>query len=302
MKNKITEDSRIVVKNGDEFKLKHFNTAYNGGYQNEKTIKTRLEGYKEEIAKLQDKLFAQGKHSILLVLQAIDASGKDSCIKHVMSGINPQGCHVTAFKQPTPEELNHDFLWRTNKALPAKGMIGVFNRSYYEEVLVTKVHPEFILKQNIPGINTIDHIDAKFWKNRYRSINEMERHLVKNGTIIIKLFLNMGKDEQRVRLLERTNDPTKKWKFNLGDLKERKLWNNYQKAYEDMIQNTSTKYAPWHIIPADNQWVSRVIVGDILLETLEGLNLSFPNLSKESIAQIEQGRNELEAESLKKSK
>lgn len=302
MKNKISEDSRIVVKNGEDFKLKHFNTAYNGGYLNEKAIKSSLEHYKEEIAKLQDKLFAQGKHSILLVLQAIDASGKDSCIKHVLSGINPQGCHVTAFKQPTPEELSHDFLWRTNKALPAKGMIGVFNRSYYEEVLVAKVHPEFILKQNLPGIKGLANIDEKFWKNRYRSINEMERHLVKNGTIIIKIFLNMGKDEQRVRFLERTNDPTKKWKFNIGDLRERKLWNDYQRAYEDMIKNTSTKNAPWHVVPADNQWVSRVIVGDILLEAMENLNLAYPILSKEELALIEQGKNELRAESLKKTK
>lgn len=302
MKNKITEDSKIVVSNGDDFKLKHFNTSYNAGYENEKSIKNSLESYKEEIAKLQDKLYAQGKHSILLILQAIDASGKDSCIKHVLSGINPQGCFVTAFKQPTPEELSHDFLWRTNKALPAKGMIGVFNRSYYEEVLVTKVHPEFILKQNLPGINGLNNIDEKFWKNRYRSINEMERHLVKNGTIIIKIFLNMSKEEQKVRFLERTTDPTKKWKFNIGDLNERKLWNSYQKAYEDMIKQTSTKHAPWHIIPADNQWVSRVIVGDILLEVLEGLNLAYPELSKDALAQIEQGKNELRAETLKKTK
>lgn len=302
MKNKITEDSKIVVRNGDDFKLKHFNTSYNAGYENEKSIKNRLESYKEEIAKLQDKLYAQGKHSILLILQAIDASGKDSCIKHVLSGINPQGCFVTAFKQPTPEELSHDFLWRTNKALPAKGMIGVFNRSYYEEVLVTKVHPEFILKQNLPGINGLNNIDEKFWKNRYRSINEMERHLVKNGTIIIKIFLNMSKEEQKVRFLERTTDPSKKWKFNIGDLNERKLWNSYQKAYEDMIKQTSTKHAPWHIIPADNQWVSRVIVGDILLEVLEGLNLAYPELSKDALAQIEQGKNELRAETLKKTK
>jgi PPK2 family polyphosphate:nucleotide phosphotransferase len=302
MQNKITEDSKIVVRNGEDFRLKKYKPAYSAGYLDEKAIKASLENYKEEIAKLQDKLFAQGKHSILLVLQAIDASGKDSCIKHVLSGINPQGCNVTAFKQPTAEEINHDFLWRTYKALPAKGIIGVFNRSYYEEVLVTKVHPEFILKQNIPSINRIENIDEKFWNNRYRAINEMERHLVKSGTIIIKLFLNMSKDEQRVRFLERTNDPSKKWKFNFGDLKERKLWNTYQKVYEDMIQNTSTKHAPWHIIPADNQWVSRAIVGDILLETLQALKLTYPDLTSEALKLLEQGRNELKAETLKNTK
>ncbi|MDI1235818.1 MAG: polyphosphate kinase 2 family protein [bacterium] len=302
MNKKVTEDLKIVVKNGHDFKLKQFRTSYNAGYLNDKLIKASLESYKEEIAKLQDKLFAQGKHTILLVLQAIDASGKDSCIKHVLSGINPQGCHVTAFKQPTQEELNHDFLWRTYKALPAKGMIGVFNRSYYEEVLVAKVHPEFILNQKMPHINAIGDIDSKFWKNRYRAINEMERHLVKNGTIIIKLFLNMSKDEQKIRFLERTNDPTKNWKFNLGDLKERKLWDAYQTVYEEMIQSTSTKHAPWHIIPADNQWVSRVVVGDILLETLQNLNLAYPVLNKAELAIIEQGKAELKAETLKKSK
>lgn len=302
MPNKITEDNKIVVSKGDHFKLKKYKTNYNAGYQNEKAIKVSLENYKNAISKLQDQLFAQGKHSILLVLQAIDASGKDSCIKHVLSGINPQGCHVTAFKQPTPEEISHDFLWRTYKALPAKGMIGVFNRSYYEEVLVTKVHPEFILKQNLPGIDRVENMDEKFWKNRYRAINEMERHLVKSGTIVIKLFLNMSKDEQRVRFLDRTNDPTKKWKFNYGDLKERKLWDTYQKVYEDMIQNTSTKHAPWHIIPADNQWVSRVIVGDILLETLESLKLAYPSLTPDELKLIEQGRTELMAETIKTTK
>ncbi len=302
MQNKITEDNKIVVRNGENFKLKKFKPAYNAGYLDEKTIKRSLENYKEAIAKLQDKLFAQGKHSILLVLQAIDASGKDSCIKHVLSGINPQGCNVTAFKQPTAEEISHDFLWRTYKALPSKGIIGVFNRSYYEEVLVTKVHPEFILKQNLPGINRVENIDEKFWNNRYRAINEMERHLVKSGTIIIKLFLNMSKDEQRVRFLERTNDPAKKWKFNFGDLKERKLWNTYQKVYEDMIQNTSKKHAPWHIIPADNQWVSRAIVGDILLETMQALKLTYPELTAEALKLLEQGRNELKAETLKNTK
>ncbi len=298
MKAKITDDLKIKVVNGKKFKLKNYSPNYNAGYHSEKIIKSKLESYKEDISRLQDKLFAQNKHAVLLVLQAIDASGKDSCIKHVLSGINPQGVQVVGFKQPSAEELDHDFLWRTNKVLPGKGKIGVFNRSYYEEVLVTKVHPEFILNQNLPGVNTINNIDEKFWENRYRSINEMERHLVKNGTIIIKIFLNMGKDEQRVRLLERTTDPSKNWKFKLADLKERKLWNQYQKVYQEMIENTSTKHAPWHIIPADNQWVSRVIVGDILLETLESLNLQYPILTKADKLLLEQGRKELEAETI----
>lgn len=293
MNHKVIDDKKNVVKGKEKFKLKNFDTNYNAGYGNEKEIKTVLEAYKSKINELQDKLFAQNKYSILIVLQAIDAAGKDSCIKHVMSGINPQGCSVTSFKQPSKEELQHDFLWRTYKALPEKGKIGIFNRSYYEEVLVTKVHPEYIIGQNIPNIETIKNVDEKFWKNRYRAINEMERHLVKSGTIVLKIFLNMNKDEQKNRFLERIDNADKNWKFSYTDLKERALWDKYQQAYQDMIAETSTKYAPWHIVPADNQWVSRAMVGDILLETMEKLNLTYPLLNKEAKALLQKAKLEL---------
>ncbi|MES2619118.1 MAG: polyphosphate kinase 2 family protein [Bacteroidota bacterium] len=293
---KVTSDKKIKIESGEKFRLKNYKTDYKAGYTDEKTLKAQLEQYKEKIAQMQDKLFAQNKHSILIVLQAIDAAGKDSCIKHVLSGINPQGCHVTSFKQPSSEELDHDFLWRTYKALPERGRIGVFNRSYYEEVLVTKVHPEFILGQRLPDVTSLKDIDHKFWEQRYKAINAMEKHLVKSGTVIIKIFLNMGKQEQKQRFLDRINDPKKNWKFSASDLKERKLWNQYQQAYNDMIENTSTKSAPWHIVPADNQWVSRAIVGDILLETLESLNLRYPVLSKADKVSLEQSKIELDAE------
>lgn len=296
MSHQILKDKNIVIKDPKNFKLKSLDSNYKSIYKDEKTIKKHLENYKEKISKLQHVLFAQNKHSILIVLQAIDAAGKDSCIKHVMSGVNPQGCSVTSFKQPSAEELNHDFLWRTYKALPEKGKIGIFNRSYYEEVLVTKVHPEFIVNQNIPSIQTTKDIDEKFWEDRYRAINEMERHLVKNGTIILKVFLNLSKKEQKNRFIERIDTPEKNYKFSYGDIKERKLWNEYQKAFETMIQHTSTKYAPWHVLPADTQWVSRAMFGDLLLETLENLNLSMKPANKEDKELMAKAKTELLAE------
>ncbi len=290
---RLKDNSHLKVEDGKGFKLSNFSTNQKLNYKNEDALKAELSTYKERISRLQEKLYAANKHSVLIVLQAIDAAGKDSCIKHVLSGVNPQGCAVTSFKQPSKEELNHDFLWRTYKALPERGKIGVFNRSYYEEVLVCKVHPEFILAQNIPGIDDVEDITDKFWKNRYRAINEMERHLVKNGTVIIKIFLNLGKNEQKNRFIERIDEPSKQWKFSLADVKERSFWNNYQMAYNDMIKNTASKYAPWYIVPADDQWISRAVVGQILLEHLEDLNPEFPETSKEDKALIVKARTEL---------
>lgn len=290
---KLTNNKNLCITDGKKFNLAKHATDYDNGFRNKAKLKAHLEGYKEKIEVLQGKLFAQNKYSVLLVLQAIDTAGKDSCIKHVLSGINPQGCQVVSFKQPSREELDHDFLWRAYKQFPKRGWIGVFNRSYYEEVLVTRVHPEFIMGENIPGINSIKDIDDKFWEDRYRAINEMERHLVKNGTIIIKVFLNLGKDEQKKRFLERIDNPEKQWKFSNGDLQERKLWDKYHKVYQDMIKHTSTKHAPWYVIPADNQWISRAMVGEILLETLSSLGLSFPVLDKQAKAALSSARNEL---------
>lgn len=290
---KILDNKALCISDGKNFKLSKHATDYDNGFRNKNKLKDHLESYKAKIEVLQGKLFAQNKYSLLLVLQAIDTAGKDSCIKHVLSGINPQGCQVVSFKQPSKEELDHDFLWRAYKQMPKRGWIGVFNRSYYEEVLVTKVRPEFILGENIPGVDSVKDIDHKFWEDRYRAINEMERHLVKNGTIIIKVFLNLGKAEQKNRFLERIDNPDKQWKFSPGDLQERRLWNKYQQAYQDMIKNTSTKYAPWYVIPADNQWISRAMVGEILLEKLSSLGLSFPVLDEKAAAELASARNEL---------
>ena len=290
-------NKKICVKNGKGFKLKEFNPSEKLHYKSEDSLKSELNNHKENISILQEKLYAQNKYAVLIVLQAIDAAGKDSCIKHVLTGVNPQGCHVVNFKQPSKEELNHDFLWRCNRLLPERGKIAVFNRSYYEEVLVCKVHPEYVLGQNIPKVSKTKHMDKNFWANRYAAINAMEKHLVQNGTIIVKVFLNMSKDEQKNRFIERIEVPEKQWKFNAADLQERNHWDAYQKAYEEMIKNTSQDYAPWHVVPANNQWVSRAIVGRLLSETLESLELEYPKLNEIQLQELGKAKLLLENES-----
>jgi PPK2 family polyphosphate:nucleotide phosphotransferase len=292
----LTQDPKICIKNNKDFSLKTLDTNYKAGFYSENELKDFLNSYSEKIAGLQEKLYAQNQFSVLLVLQAIDAAGKDSCIKHVFTGVNPQGVNVVNFKQPSKEELDHDFMWRIYKNLPERGLIGVFNRSHYEEVLVTKVHPEYLLNQNIPNVNSIEDVNDEFWQNRYNTINQFEKHLHDNGTIIIKVFLNLSKEEQKQRFLDRIETPKKNWKFSYADLKERKRWDDYQVAFEDMIKNTSTDYAPWHVVPSDNQWISRAIVSEILLEKLEGLNLKYPKLSKQEQELLNQGLMELNAE------
>jgi len=293
----IFEREEIKISDARNFKLKSLKTSYQTDHKSDESVKIELQEITEDISKLQDKLFAQGKHSVLLVLQAIDAAGKDSCIKKVFSGVNPQGIKVINFKQPNKEELAQDFLWRITKNLPERGMIHIFNRSHYEEVIVTKVHPEHILSQNIPSINTIKDIDEKFWENRYESINSFEKHLVESGTIIIKVFLNLNKTEQKNRFLDRINTSKKNWKFNENDLKERKLWDKYQICYQDMIEKTSSKSAPWFVVPSDNQWISRLMVGEIVLKTLQDLDLEYPVLSETDLEVLTQSKSELEAES-----
>jgi PPK2 family polyphosphate:nucleotide phosphotransferase len=292
----LTQDPKICIKNNKDFSLKTLDTNYKAGFYSEDELKDFLNSYSEKIAGLQEKLYAQNQFSVLLVLQAIDAAGKDSCIKHVFTGVNPQGVHVINFKQPSKEELDHDFMWRIYKNLPERGLIGVFNRSHYEEVIVTKVHPEYLLNQNIPNVNSIEDVNDEFWQNRYNIINQFEKHLNDNGTIIIKVFLNLSKEEQKQRFLDRIETPKKNWKFSYADLKERKRWDDYQVAFEEMIKNTSTDYAPWHVVPSDNQWISRAIVSEILLEKLEGLNLKYPKLSKQEQELLNQGLMELNAE------
>ncbi len=228
-----------------------------------------------ELAEAQELLYASDTYALLVIFQALDAAGKDSTIKHVMSGVNPQGCQVFSFKKPSAEELDHNFLWRCMKALPERGRIGIFNRSYYEEVLVVKVHPELLAHQQLPPGKR----GKTFWKERYDDLNAFERHLVRNGTVILKFFLNVSKKEQKQRFLERLEDPAKHWKFSVADLDERAYWDQYQQAYEDALSTTSTSWAPWYVIPADQKWVTRAVVADILTSTIRALDLRYPEVS-----------------------
>jgi len=245
------------------------------------------------LAKAQELLYAADSWSVLVIFQALDAAGKDSTIKHVMSGINPQGCQVFSFKHPSAEELDHNFLWRCSKALPERGRIGIFNRSYYEEVLIVKVHPELVTAQRIPGA---DPHRKGFWQERYDDINAFERHLARNGTAIVKFFLHISYEEQRQRFLERIADPEKQWKFSLGDVEEREHWDDYQQAYEACLSATSTDWAPWYVIPADKKWVSRAAVASILTSTIQGLDLAWPKIRSEQQAALAEAKRRLEAQ------
>jgi len=276
MKNEFSE---LIVRGDDKFSIKGVKTDYTGGYNKEKA-KDALINSKIEINHLQEKLYASATHSILIIFQAMDAAGKDSAIEHVMSGLNPQGCQVFSFKVPTSEEYKHDFLWRHIKALPERGRIGIHNRSHYENVLVCKVHPEYIVSENIPGFDDVKKVNKSFWKQRYESIRNFENHLTQNGTVVLKFFLNVSKDEQKKRFLDRIEDPTKNWKFSSGDIKERNLWDDYMKAYEDAINETATKDAPWHIIPADKKWFARLAISEIIADKLKNLDLKFPVLDE----------------------
>jgi len=249
-----------------------------------------------KLSEIQEKLYASNRYSVLIVIQAMDAAGKDSVIKHVMSGMNPQGVVVTPFKTPTHQELEHDYLWRHYIALPARGMVGIFNRSHYENVLVTRVHPEYILNENLPGIHSVNDIDKSFWEKRFRQINHFERILTDNGTVILKFFLHVSKKEQKKRFLERINDPAKNWKFSAGDLKERDLWKDYRKAYEDMLKNTSNLLAPWFVVPADDKWFTRLIIANIIVNELSRLDLSYPQLSDQQKKDLENSKKLLTGE------
>ena len=234
----------------------------------------------EELSALQDVLYADKHHAVLIIIQAMDAAGKDGTIKHIMSGVNPEGVQVTSFKTPSMNELDHDYFWRHYLALPGKGEIGIFNRSHYENVLITKVHPEFILNEKHEGIESLQDIDNSFWQKRYKQICRFEKNLTENDTTILKFFLHVSKDVQKKRFIDRIDDPTKNWKFSTADLKERAFWDDYQSAYQEAILNTSTKDAPWFVIPADEKWYSRYIVGKIICNELKKLNLSYPEISK----------------------
>ena len=294
--NHLRKDKNICIKPGEAVKLSGYETDYTAGFINKEDAAQKLAADIETLKDLQDKLYASRRYALLIVFQAMDAAGKDSTIKHVMSGINPQGCDVISFKQPGFDDLSHDFLWRIHKECPAKGKIGIFNRSHYEEVLVTKVHPEYILGENIRGIDSVDKIDKDFWDRRYKRINSFEKILYDSGTMVVKFFLHLSKKEQKKRFLKRIDQPQKNWKFSAADLKERALWDDYQKAYEDAISNTSTEYAPWYIIPADNKWFMRAAVGDILAGTLEDMNLKYPKISDDGRIALQKAKDELMAE------
>lgn len=279
---KVSEDASV--------NLKEYSTNETGGY-NKKTAKVEIKSNIKELKKIQRVFYADDRFSLLIVLQASDAAGKDGVIRHVMSGINPQGCRVHSFKTPSKKELDHDYLWRHYKALPERGMIEIFNRSHYENVLVTKVNPQLILNENLPGIDSVNKIDDEFWENRYEQINNFEKHLCQNGTHILKFILHISKDEQKKRLLSRLDNPDKNWKFNNADLEARAQWDEYQKAYAEMLENTSKEYAPWYVIPADKKFFARVAVGDIILEKMRSLNLRFPSSESDKI--LAQAREQL---------
>ncbi len=285
---------------GKPIKLKDYDTAWNGVEKLGKIDKDAIKGQADnlleesvkELSEAQALLWANNQYSLLVILQGMDASGKDSTIKHVMSGINPQGCQITSFKVPSEEELDHDFLWRYAKALPERGRVGIFNRSYYEEVLVVRVHPELLERQRLPKGKR----DNGFWQARYEDINAFEKHLSRNGTLIVKFFLNVSKEEQKDRLLERTDDPRKRWKFSAADLAERKCWDDYMKAFEEAINSTSTEHAPWYIIPADHKWIARSVVASILASAIGALKLEYPRLSDEKNKELEEARKLLMSE------
>ena len=279
-------DPKILLKPGRALRLKDFDPAYTGTFKNKKDAAEKLAKDIGKMAELQDKFYAEGRNSLLIVFQAMDAAGKDSTIKHVMSGINPQGCQVFSFKQPSQLELSHDFLWRTTKCLPQRGMIGIFNRSYYEEVLVTRVHPELIVKQKLPGIFTVADITKTFWEERLLQINNFEKMLAAGGTRIVKFYLHVSRREQKKRFLARLEDTEKNWKISVPDVKERACWLDYRKAYEEALTRTSTETAPWYIIPADNKWFMRAAVGDILVRTLAELKPQYPVLSGDKAAEL----------------
>jgi PPK2 family polyphosphate:nucleotide phosphotransferase len=246
----------------------------------------------EALTHLQDKLYAQDSWAVLLIFQAMDAAGKDSTIKHVMSGVNPQGCQVTSFKTPSPEDLDHDYLWRCVKNLPARGHIGIFNRSYYEETLVVRVHPELMEKQKLPP----DLVTKDIWKERFKDIRAFERYLTRNGVVIRKFFLHVSKKEQKKRFLERLENPQKNWKFSADDVSERKFWDDYMEAYEDMIRHTATEDAPWYVVPADNKWFTRVVVAAAIVSTLGSLDLAYPKIGKKALKELAAAKRALLAE------
>jgi PPK2 family polyphosphate:nucleotide phosphotransferase len=285
------------VEKGSKFRLKDFDPDDTGGLDIAKDeAKQLLRKEVQSLAELQERLYGEDRWSLLVILQAMDAAGKDSVIEHVMSGINPQGCQIHSFKTPSSEELDHDFLWRTTKALPERGRIGVFNRSYYEEVLVVRVHPEFLKGQRLPA----RLVGEKIWEERFEDIRNFEKHMARSGTKILKFFLHVSKEEQRKRFLARIDEPGKRWKFSVKDVAERALWDRYLEAYEDAIRNTATQDAPWFVIPADHKWFTRLVVARAMVDALRTIDPQYPKVEGAALAELEKVRAALLAERAKK--
>lgn len=283
----------VMVVPGAKISLKKdYDPDFTGGFDDKEGALEKVSANVSRLSELQEKLYAQDTYGVLVIFQAIDAAGKDGAIRHVMSGVNPQGCHVTSFKSPSAEELDHDYLWRASKALPQRGMIGIFNRSYYEEVLAVKLHPEFLAKQKLPG----ERGGKTFWKRRYKEINRFEKYLAANGIVVIKFFLNLSKKEQKKRFIARIDEPAKNWKFSIADYEERKHWDGYQEVFEDMLNHTSTRHAPWFVIPSDNKWFARLAISEAICTVLERLDLKFPEVDEATRAELLRIRAELERE------
>lgn len=282
---------RYRVEDGRKFRLKDHDPADTAGLVLDKDEARRLlEAGVESLAELQGKLYAEDRWALLVIFQAMDAAGKDSTIRHVMSGVNPQGCEVFSFKAPSPEELDHDFLWRAGRRLPERGRIGIFNRSHYEEVLIVRVHPEILAGEEIPDAL----VTKRIWEQRYEDINAFERHLARNGTAILKFFLNVSKKEQKKRFLARLDDPEKNWKFNLADVQERARWDDYMDAYEEMIRATCTEWAPWYVVPADQKWFTRIVVAGAIVDTLKKLGVEYPKMDPPAKRRLARARRELQ--------
>jgi len=287
---KLAEPYRIAE--AERFRLKDFDPADTGKLHSKDAATEMLDDGVKLLSRMQEKLYAQDRWSLLIVMQAMDAAGKDGAIKHVMSGVNPQGCDVHSFKAPSPEELDHDYLWRAHKAVPERGKIGIFNRSYYEEVLVVRVHEHLLAAQRIPE----SLVTKNIWEERFEDIRRFERYLTRNGVVVVKFFLHLSRKEQKKRFLERLDDSKKNWKFSMADVKERGFWKDYQAAYDEMIRNTATRHAPWYVVPADNKWYTRLVVASAIIDTLDGLNLRFPDADAEVKKELQKVRAGLLAE------
>jgi PPK2 family polyphosphate:nucleotide phosphotransferase len=286
----------FLIKEGSVIDLSQYATAYQGDVLEKKLAEDLLEEGRKKLAEIQELLYAHNKYAILIIFQAMDAAGKDGAVKHIMSGFNPMGVKVHSFKTPTNAELDQHYLWRHSIALPARGEIAIHNRSHYENVLITKVHPEYILNERIPGIDNVDKIDNTFWSNRYDQINRFEKNISDNGTVILKFFLHLSRHEQKERFMERIDNPSKNWKFSAGDIAERGYWQAYQEAYAKAISATSKTHAPWYVIPADNKWFTRLSIATAIYKTFSGLDMHYPTLNKKQQEELVHSRRVLENE------